>query len=103
MRFISKLAMAVAAIFFAGSVSAHHRCDKSDDLGKKVYQVCKSWRVDQGEPMPTDQMQHYINVLCQFSEDRHSNCTEENIEVNEGLCVNAPARANAKNELGYWN
>ena len=115
MRFISKFAMAVAAIFFAGSVSAHHKCDKSYDLGKKVYQVCKKWRVDQGGPMPTNMMQHCTNVLCQASEDESTaSTTGSNNGVNrircadagtsdEGQhCVNANARANAKAELGYW-
>ena len=56
MRFVSKLTMAVAAIFFAGSVSA----DAS--LDNKVYQVCKKCRVDQGGWMPTEDMQHCRNL-----------------------------------------
>ena len=50
MRFISKLTMAVAAIFFALSVSAHAggHDTTSNSLGSKIYQVCKKWRVDQG-------------------------------------------------------
>ena len=102
MRFSSKLTMAVAAIFFAGSVSAHHKCDKSYDLGKKVYQVCKKWRVDQGGPMPTNMMQHCTNVLCQASEDEFNNDESNICAETVGGCVNAKARANAKAELGYW-
>ena len=78
MRFSSKLAMAVAAIFFAGSVSAHHKCNKNHDLGGKVYQVCKSWRADQGGPMPDNMMQHCRNVLCQFSEDEGESASTGN-------------------------
>ena len=65
MRFISKLAMTVAAIFFALSVSAHAggHDTTSNSLGSKVYQVCKKWRVDQGGWMATDQMQHCRTVL----------------------------------------
>ena len=82
MRFVSKLAMAVAAIFFALSVSAHaggHNTT-SNSIGSKVYQVCKKWRVDQGGWMATDQMQHCRNVLfCASSNggrmgSRHANC-----------------------------
>ena len=109
MRFVSKLAMAVAAIFFAGSVSAHHKCNKNHDLGGKVYQVCKSWRADQGGPMPDNMMQHCRNVLCQFSEDEGESASTGNgggvicdNNPNESQCVNDNARANAKNELGYW-
>ena len=99
MRFISKLAIAVAAIFFAGSVSAHHTCDRGHSLGKKVYQVCKSWRVDQGGPMPTDQMQHCRNLLCEFSEDNNYGNGCNGLDSD---CVNDDARKKAKNELGYW-
>ena len=99
MRFISKLTMAVAAIFFAGSVSAHHTCDSGHSLGKKVYQVCKSWRVDQGGPMPTDQMQHCRNLLCEFSEDNNYGNGCNGLDSD---CVNDDAREKAKNELGYW-
>ena len=99
MRFVSKLAMAVAAIFFAGSVSAHHTCDRGHSLGKKVYQVCKSWRVDQGGPMPTDQMQHCRNLLCEFSEDNNYGNGCNGLDSD---CVNDDARKKAKNELGYW-
>ena len=65
MRFISKLTMAVAAIFFALSVSAHAggHDTTSNSVGKKIYQVCKKWRVDQGGWLPTDQMQNCRNVL----------------------------------------
>ena len=65
MRFISKFAMTVAAIFFALSVSAHAggHDTTSNSIGSKVYQVCKKWRVDQGGWMATDQMQHCRNVL----------------------------------------
>ena len=65
MRFISKLTMTVAAIFFALSVSAHAggHDTTSNSLGSKVYQVCKKWRVDQGGWMATDQMQHCRTVL----------------------------------------
>ena len=103
MRFISKLAMTVAAIFFALSVSAHHTCDSGHSLGKKVYQVCKSWRVDQGGPMPTDQMQHCRNLLCEFSEDNRAvMCYDEIDTSTESNCVDDDAREKAKNELGYW-
>ena len=65
MRFISKLTMTVAAIFFALSVSAHAggHDTTSNSLGSKIYQVCKKWRVDQGGWMATDQMQHCRKVL----------------------------------------
>ena len=65
MRFISKLTIAVAAIFFAVSVSVHAggHDTTSNSLGSKVYQVCKKWRVDQGGWMATDQMQHCRTVL----------------------------------------
>ena len=99
MRFIGKLAIAVAAIFFAGSVSAHHTCDRGHSLGKKVYQVCKSWRVDQGGPMPTDLMQHCRNLLCEFSEDNNYGNGCNGLDSD---CVNDDARKKAKNELGYW-
>ena len=112
MRLFSLLTMAVAAIFFAGSVSAHHKCNKNHDLGGKVYQVCKSWRADQGGPMPDNMMQHCRNVLCQFSEDeavgcggagQTSNCMcRSGSFENDSMCVNDTARAHAKNELGYW-
>ena len=65
MRFVSKFAMTVAAIFFALSVSAHaggHN-NTSNSLSSKIYQVCKKWRVDQGGWMATDQMQHCRTVL----------------------------------------
>ena len=65
MRFISKFTMAVAAIFFALSVSAHaggHNTT-STSFGKKIYQVCKNWRADQGGWMATDQMQQCRSVL----------------------------------------
>ena len=112
MRFISKFAMTAAAIFFAGSASAY--C-YSEPLTKKVYQVCKKWRVDQGGPMPTNMMEHCRNVLCEFSKaESTASTTGSDNGVNrircadaftsdEGQhCVNANARANAKAELGYW-
>ena len=99
MRFVSKFAMTVAAIFFALSVSAHHTCDSGHSLGKKVYQVCKSWRVDQGGPMPTDQMQHCRNLLCEFSEDNNYGNGCNGLDSD---CVNDDAREKAKNELVYW-
>ena len=64
MRFVSKFAMTVAAIFFALSVSAHaggHNTT-SNSLSSKIYQVCKKWHVDQGGWMATDQMQHCRTV-----------------------------------------
>ena len=99
MRLFSKFAMAVAAIFVALSVSAHHTCDSGHSLGKKVYQVCKSWRVDQGGPMPIDQMQHCRNLLCEFSEDNNYGNGCNGLDSD---CVNDDAREKAKNELGYW-
>ena len=103
MRYISKFAMTVAAIFFALAVSAHHTCDSGHSLGKKVYQVCKKWRVDQGGPMPTDLMQHCTNVLCQASEDDvRVMCYDEIDTGTESNCVGNDAREKAKNELGYW-
>ena len=73
MRFISKLTIAVAAIFFALSVSAHAggHTTTSNSVGKKVYQVCKKWRVDQGGWMPTEDMQHCRNVLFCAAESNH--------------------------------
>ena len=65
MRFVSKFAMTVAAIFLALSVSAHaggHNTT-SNSLSSKIYQVCKKWHVDQGGWMATDQMQHCRTVL----------------------------------------
>ena len=96
MRFISKLAMTVAAIFFALSVSAPASAGALED---KVYQVCKKWRVDQGGPMPTDQMQHCRNLLCEFSEDNNYGNGCNGLDSD---CVNDDAREKAKNELGYW-
>ena len=96
MRFISKLAMTVAAIFFALSVSAPASAGALED---KVYQVCKKWRVDQGGPMPTDQMQHCRNLLCEFSEDNNYGNGCNGLDSD---CVNDDARKKAKNELGYW-
>ena len=65
MRFVSKLAMAVAAIFFALSVSAHAggHDTTGNGIGSKVYQVCKKWRVDQGGWLATERMQECRNVL----------------------------------------
>ena len=116
MRFISKLTMTVAAIFFAVSVSAgdvrnsqsgtnDDQCVKSQPLGKKAYQVCKSWREDQGGPMPTNMMQHGWNTLCteadkEFGLYSSSGCTL--YDENGARCVNDDARARAKVVLGYW-
>ena len=66
MRFISKFAMTVAAIFFALSVSAPASAGALED---KVYQVCKKWRVDKGGWMPTEDMQQCRNVLYCASVD----------------------------------
>ncbi len=112
MRLISKLTMAVAAIFFAGSASAY--C-YSDPLTKKVYQVCKKWRDDQGGPMPESEMQHCLNVLCTFSKAESTSSTTGSNNGTKRIrcassgtydegehCVNDNARANAKAELGYW-
>ena len=112
MRFISLLTMTLATIFFAGSASAY--C-YSDELTAKVYKVCKSWRDDQGGPMPESEMQHCTNVLCTYSK---AESTASTTGSNNGVkrircapsgtydqgqyCVNADARANAKAELGYW-
>ena len=103
MRLFSLLPMTVAAILFAGSVSAHHRCDKSDDLGKKVYEVCKSWRTDQEGPMPEDQMQNCRNILCQASEDYCAYLVSEGVKEYDDTCVAATPREKAKEALGYWN
>ena len=103
MRFISKLTIAVAAIFFALSVSAHAggHTTTSNSVGKKVYQVCKKWRVDQGGWMPTEDMQHCRNVLkdraCQQDECLDRPCQQW------ASCVNAEAREEAKEELGAYN
>ena len=78
MRFVSKLTMTVAAIFFALSVSAHAggHDTTSGSIGSKIYQVCKKWRVDQGGWLPTDQMQHCRNVLyCASRCGGASRCT----------------------------
>ena len=99
MRLFSLLPMILAAILLAGSVSAHHTCDRGHSLGKKVYQVCKSWRVDQGGPMPTDLKQHCRNLLCEFSEDNNYGIGCNGLDSD---CVNDDAREKAKNELGYW-
>ena len=96
MRLFSLLPMILAAIFFAGSVSADHKCSKSKKLGAKVYQVCKSWRVDQGGPMPTNMMQHCRNVLYKHSEDRYKGYGTARHAVDD------VAREKAKAELGYW-
>ena len=106
MRLFSLLPMILAAILLAGSVSAHHKCGKNKSLGGKVYEVCKSWRADQGGPMPTDEMQHCRNLLCQYSED---SCGASGSDEGQGdgtnfssTCVSGVARTNTKNELGYW-
>ena len=112
MRFISKFAMTVAAIFFALSVSAPASAGALED---KVYQVCKKWRVDQGGPMPTDQMQHCRNVLwvwssCPtsathpYSRDMYWDCyhATDTCRGSGAACVDTTAREGAKIELGYW-
>jgi len=117
MRFISKLTMTVAAIFFAGSVSAdvrdsdgvggtHLMCTKSQALGKKAYQVCKSWRDDQGGPMPESEMQYCWDTLCAEAEKETvglEGCDDYVTGGNGDKCVNNDARGRAKAVLGYWN
>ena len=102
MRLFSLLPMILAAIFFAGSVSADHKCSKSQKLGKKVYQVCKSWRVDQGGPMPTNMMQACRDTLCHTSLDNCGYSATEKGAYNEAWCVGDVARNEAKEQLGYW-
>ena len=117
MRFISKLTMTVAAIFFALSVSAHAggHDTTSNSLGSKIYQVCKKWRVDQGGPMPTDQMQHCRTVLfcitTRYSYDGGAcvdeamyggGCIRPGCGCPSSNCVTSDVRADAKTELGYW-
>ena len=102
MRFFSKLVMAVAAIFFALSVSAHAggHDTTSNSIGSKVYQVCKKWRVDQGGWMATDQMQHCRNVLfCASSNGgamgtSHGKCMADlSGYTNEGVDANVDSTA----------
>ena len=116
MRFVSKLTMTVAAIFFAVSVSAGGSvttgdregggsfnadlCAKTQQPGKKAYQVCKSWRDDQGGPMPTNMMQHCWNTLCDESYQEGFNC--KSVVTAGSHCVNDKARSDAKELLGYW-
>ena len=104
MRLFSLLPMILAAIFFAGSVSADHYCAKSKSLGGKIYKVCKSWRVDQGGPMPTDLMQHCRNVLCDKSEGS-LDCAETHAgKIVDHRCVGDDARERAKPLIGdFWN
>ena len=104
MRLFSLLPMILAAIFFAGSVSADHKCGKNKSLGGKVYEVCKSWRDDQGGPMPESEMQHCRNVLCQESE-QYCSCAEAGtcIETFDSNCVGYTAKNSTKERLGYWD
>ena len=90
MRFISKFAMTVAAIFFALSVSAHAggHDTTSNSLGSKIYQVCKKWRVDQGGWLPTEDMQHCRTVL--FCASAHTAFATKNLTQ----CM-------SKNTVGY--
>ena len=107
MRFVNKLTIAVAAIFFALSVSAHaggHNTT-SNSIGSKVYQVCKKWRVDQGGWMATDQMQHCRNVLF-CATVGSSNCHDGNMDtfsIGDATDVDSNARKAAKTCLqGGW-
>ena len=100
MRLLSLLL--IISVFFAGSVSADHKCSKSQKLGKKVYQVCKSWRVDQGGPMPTNMMQACRDTLCHTSLDNCGYSATEKGAYNEAWCVGDVARNEAKEQLGYW-
>ena len=115
MRFISKLTMTVAAIFFAVSVGAvgerdsagtgvEDVCTASQPLGKKAYQVCKSWRDDQGGPMPESEMQHCWTTLCDEAQKETvglDSCDEYGWGKG-AQCVNGAARSRAKAVLGYW-
>jgi len=105
MRLISKLTIAVAAIFFALSVSAHAggHDTTSNSLGSKVYQVCKKWRVDQGGWMATDQMQRCRNVLFCASVISLSGCMEADGNKYDGSAVDSNARNNAKSCLQDGN
>tara|TARA_X000000950_G_C13349400_1_gene431822 strand:+ start:160 stop:495 length:336 start_codon:yes stop_codon:yes gene_type:complete len=105
MRLFSLLPMILAAIFFAGSVSAHHKCGKNKSLGGKVYSVCKGWRTDQDGPMPTNMMQICRNILCWKSEmvciGQGTDSTLSGTDMT-ARCVNDTARAGAKEALnGY--
>ena len=104
MRLFSLLTMAVAAIFFAGSISAHveGHDTKSSSYGNKIYKVCKSWRVDQGGPMPTNMMQACRDTLCHTSLDNCGYSATEKGAYNEAWCVGDVARNEAKEQLGYW-
>ena len=92
MRFISKLTIAVAAIFFALSVSAHAggHDTTSTSIGSKIYQVCKKWRVDQGGWMATDKMQHCRNVLLCASRRDYEIC-DTSVQCNGGGFSNCNA------------
>ena len=111
MRFVSKLTMAVAAIFFALSVSAHAggHDTKSSALGAKIYQVCKKWRVDQGGWLPTDQMQHCRNVLfCHqyfILQPQYVGFCMNNLDnyADQNTNLSNTAREAAKTELGFYN
>ena len=100
MRLFSLLPMILAAIFFAGSVSADHYCAKSKSLGGKIYKVCKSWRVDQGGPMPTNLMQTCRDMMCEISEEECG--FSHNSGLFDGDCVTSTVRNIAKRQLGYW-
>ena len=109
MRFITKLAMTVAAIFFALSVSAHAggHDTTSNSLGSKIYQVCKKWRVDQGGWMPTEDMQHCRTVLFCATMDAY-NCYECNgpnscVALADSSDVDSNARNAAKSCLQEGN
>ena len=102
MRFVSKLTIAVAAIFFALSVSAHAggHGTTSGKYGNKIYQVCKKWRVDQGGPMPTNMMQHCRNRLFHYAEKTYKSSGDG--ECIASCKVFAQAREDTKADLGYW-
>ena len=112
MRFISLLTMTVAAIFFAVSVFADARANYTDGgatqcaqylpLGGKVYKVCKSWREDQGGPMPTEEMEHCRNTLCyEACVDGGDGCEDKGWGGGADR-VNGAARQRTKDILGYW-
>ena len=101
MRFVSKLAMAVAAIFFALSVSAHAGGHNTtgNGIGSKVYQVCKKWRVDQGGWLATERMQECRNVLFCSSvvgTGTEDSCSDYEYNGPWGDAVDANARDVAK-------
>ena len=112
MRFISLLTMTVAAIFFAVSVFADARanymdggatqCEQYLPLGGKVYKVCKSWREDQGGPMPIGEMEHCRNTLCAIAcEDGGDGCDDVGWGTGAQR-VTSKAKQRTKDALGYW-